>query len=532
LLIERAERAPPGAPEPAMRPDRPVLSSPVGPSTHRRPEPPAGPAVLILLALAASTAGAEAPPSAADTSVDAAAGAAPPASIEERVRALEDQLRQLRATAPGAPPPTPASPPAPAAEPFAFGDFTWMNGTSRQHSRALDTRYFTPQLDLDVNYTYSFAHPNDDTVVGSTALARNNEFEISYVGLGGDLHYDHIRARLMLQYGTRATVVPRNDLSVLRGQFDLATAYRYITEGYAGYHFDALRGINLDVGIFMSYVGLFSYNNFENWAYQPSFTSDNTPWFFNGARLQIFPTDRLKVEIWLINGWQTYAKFNNLPGVGFQIRYAPREWLSLVLNGYVGTDTQDHAGRVRVHSDNSLLVRYMNRPGSRLSRGALSFTFDVGFEQGDGVVGFGGSGKEGGCSTAAPCEQNFISGMAYHRLWFFHDRIGWTVGGGFIHNPGRYLVLLPTGAAGAAFDTAPGSQFDGWDVSTTLDYMPEEHQTWRLEVVHREASVPYFAGPGGVTSPDGYQNTPIPFGWAPDQRRSETRLILAVLVRI
>src|SRR5262249_43715207 len=205
------------------------------------------------------------------------AGVAPPAAA--------------RRARPGGPPvqpvpPRPAAPePESPAEPFAWGDFTWMTGTSRQTSRLLDSKYFTPQLDVDVNYTYSFNHPIDNTVVGSTALARNNELEISFIGLGGDVHAANVRARLMLQYGTRSTVVPRNDLSINRGQFDLATAYRYISEGYVGYHLNWLKGVNIDAGIFMSYVGLFSYDNFENWAYQPSYTSDNTPWFFNGGRI-------------------------------------------------------------------------------------------------------------------------------------------------------------------------------------------------------------------------------------------------------
>jgi hypothetical protein len=151
----------------------------------------------------------------------------------------------------------------PPPEPFAWGDFTWLNGSSRQTTRLLDTKYFTPQLDVDVNYTYSFNHPIDHTVVGSTALARDNEVEIAFIGLGGDVHAGNVRARLLLQYGTRTTVVPRNDGSVLRGQFDLATAYRFISEGYVGYHLDWLHGVNVDAGIFMSYVGLFSYDNFE-----------------------------------------------------------------------------------------------------------------------------------------------------------------------------------------------------------------------------------------------------------------------------
>src|ERR1700679_52764 len=98
----------------------------------------------------------------------------------------------------------------------------------------------------------------------------------------------------MTQFGLYSTMTARNDASTGRGQWDLADAYRYVSEAYAGYHFNALHGINLDVGIFLSYIGLCSYYDYENWVYQESYVSANTPWFFNGARLQIFPTDRFK----------------------------------------------------------------------------------------------------------------------------------------------------------------------------------------------------------------------------------------------
>src|SRR5258708_142264 len=119
-------------------------------------------------------------------------------------------------------------------DPFSFGDFTWLNGNNRMHSSLLEGKYFTGEFLLDANYTASNQHPNDHTVVGSTALARDNEFELSMLGLGGDFHYDNVHARVLLQLGTRATVVPRNDFSVTHGQFDLANAYRYFSEANAG----------------------------------------------------------------------------------------------------------------------------------------------------------------------------------------------------------------------------------------------------------------------------------------------------------
>ena len=95
------------------------------------------------------------------------------------------------------------------------------------------------------------------------------------------------------------------------------------------------QGLNVDAGIFVSYIGLFSYYNFDNWTYQPSYVSSNTPWFFNGVRLQFFPTDKLKIEPWIVNGWQSYGKFNELPGFGFQVDYRPREWAKLILSAGV-----------------------------------------------------------------------------------------------------------------------------------------------------------------------------------------------------
>jgi hypothetical protein len=437
-----------------------------------------------------------------------------------------------------------------AAEPFAFGDFTWLNGNNRQHKAILDTPYFTPSFLLDVNYTASTNHPIDNTVVGSTALSRNNEFNLAFIGFGGDFHYANVRARLMTQFGTRSTIVPRNDFSTNRGQFDLQTAMRYISEAYGGYHFDVMNGINVDAGIFMSYVGLFSYDNAENWMYLPSFTSDNTPWFFNGIRTQIYTSDKLKIEPWLINGWQSYGKFNELPGFGGQILWRPFEWLSVLSNDYVGWDTQNSPGRTRFHSDNSVQLRYFNEPNAKIfHRAAFSLTGDIGGEQGNGVTPFGGhhdaTNTGASCTVASPCQQQFLSWMLYHRMTFFNDHLAWNVGGGMMHNPGRYLVLGPTGNAtpsgitqplGVAqasqpYPLNPGTTFDAFDYSTGIQYMPSEQITYDLEFNHRQSADPYFAGHGGVTSPDGFTTTTTPTGWRPDLVKSDTRIIAALLVR-
>ncbi len=167
---------------------------------------------------------------AASSDLPALAALSPQPQPQSEVRELRAQNVQKGVQAPTADSQVTSAATAPS-EPFVWGDFTWINGGSRQATHLIDSQYFTPQLDIDLNYTYSFNHPLDNTIVGSTATARHNELQLAFLGFGGDAHIGSVRARLLLQYGTRSTAVPRNDLTSNRGQFDLLTIYRYRGRG-------------------------------------------------------------------------------------------------------------------------------------------------------------------------------------------------------------------------------------------------------------------------------------------------------------
>ena len=436
--------------------------------------------------------------------------------------------------------PTASTPTTQPAEPFAFADWTWLNGNARTKEAAFDSKFFTPEIRADVSYIYDFNNPRDNTIGGSSEVFRSGEVQVTQLGVGGDFHYDNVRARLMTQFGMYSQTTPRNDASVAHGQWNLDNAYRYVSEAYGGYHFNALHGINLDAGIFVSYIGLFSYYNFDNWAYQPSYVSSNTPWFFNGVRLQVFPTAKLKIEPWFINGWQSYGKFNKKPGLGGQINYRPNGAVSIILNNYgMGTDTLGVPNRTRFHTDDSIEVKYYDNPGKLLDKAAFSFTGDLGCESGGGVSCFGNTVKVVGGQRIVNPKQSFVGYMIYNRLWFHKDRYAVTLGGGQINNPGRYLVLLPpingaTAVSGTPYFTEnPGDPYKAWDMTATYDYMPSQYITFRWEYNHRAANVPYFTGRGGVTPPGGNTGplgSTVP-GWTPDLRKNENRLNLAVLVK-
>ncbi len=421
--------------------------------------------------------------------------------------------------------PEPSATPAPVSTPFAFADFTWVPGNSRTKESPLAWGPFTGEIRIDDAWHDSFAHPRDNTISGSSEVFRDGENQVTQIGFGGDILYRNAMVRLMTQFGMYSQTTPRNDTSPGRGQWKTDDAYRYISEAYGGYHLEKMHGINVQAGIFMSYVGLWSYYQADNWTYQPSYVSSNTPWFFNGARVQFFPSDTLKIEPWLVNGWQSYGRFNSAPGGGGQVLWRPTGWFSLLGNQYAGADTLGVPGRHRVHSDDSVMVKYHEAPEAFVSRAAASFTFDAGCEYGGGV----------------DCHhQYFLGFMAYNRVWLDHDRYGLTVGGGAINNPGRYLVLLPpingaTAFSGTPYFTAnPGDKYHAWDLQVTADYMPEPFVTFRFEFNHRAADVPYFSGHGGVTPPGGNQGEPgsvVP-GWAPDLVTTENRLTAALLLKM
>jgi hypothetical protein len=411
--------------------------------------------------------------------------------------------------------------------PFSDWDWTWLNGNPRNKDTAFDSKFFTPEIRADITYNYDFNKPIDNSIGGSSEIFRANEMQLEQLGIGGDFHYDNVRARFMTQFGMYSTTTVRNDPSYAKGQWIINDADRYLSEAYGGYHINALNGINIDAGIFMSYVGLFSYYNFDNWAYQPSYVSSNTPWFFEGLRIQIFPTPHLKIEPWIINGWQSYASANSRKGLGGQIKWTPRPWMNIISNNYgLGHDDLYIPNRGRIHTDDSIEIKYYDRPGQTLDKMAFSFTGDMGCEFGPSTTTSTGVYLQGvGChgntrdrnsiggdnfGPGINPKQSFVGWMLYDRTWFKKDTYGLTIGGGMINNPGRYLVLLPpingetapSAAINAPYFTGnPSDPFKAWDSSFTFDYMPRQWLTFRWEYDYRHASVPYWTGHGGITPP-------------------------------
>ena len=220
-----------------------------------------------------------------------------------------------------------------------------------------------------------------------------------------------------------------------------------------------------------------------------------------GLRVQYWPTEKLKIEPWFINGWQTYGRYNSKPGLGGQILYRPKPYLDFVWNNYgVGQDDAGFPGRTRIHADYSAQIKFYDKPKNMLDKIAFTVTGDLGCEMGGGPSSFaetGGTLAKGGASPekgngvstyngGVNChnfkngepKQEFEGWMDYLRFWFNKDVFAVTLGGGQMSNPGRYLTLLPpingaTASTGSPYFTEnAGDQAQMRDGTITLDYMP------------------------------------------------------------
>ncbi len=463
--------------------------------------------------------------------------------------------------APQAAPPPAAPPPVDLDTPFAFGDFTWMMANPRNHDEVLDGKYFSGEFRVDTNYMYDYNHPIDHTLDETTEGERTGEFVIQALGAGGDFHAGNMQGRILTQFGAVSTAVPRNDASYSVGQWDLADAYRYLTEMYAGYHINVQHGLNLQVGDFLSFIGLFSYYSFDNWMYQPSYVSSNTPWFFVGMRAQYFPTNKLKFEPWLINGWQSYAKYNGRESLGGQILWRPTEDTDFVWNTYtLGRDTLGNDNRSRYHADWSQEWKYYKNPNKTLNMIAMTATEDFGCETGGKAVPSEAVVCTHGGVNGRPPAQNFTGIMVYNR-WWFGNKFAAEIGGGVFNNPGRYLALLPpidgaNATSGTPYFTEnPGQPLKAYDFQIGADYFPSQWVTWHVEFTQRGSQQAIFNGPGGMTPPGGNNGLPQYYTcndgssagtatlskglcgndggvWYPDMVKQERRWIFALMVKL
>ena len=449
---------------------------------------------------------------------------------DDRVQALERRVQELEArlATPGPataaatpPPPTPTEPKPPVNQPLDVRepplgefDFSWMNGNNPQPASLLAMGPVTWSLYVDTYFAWQFHQPTDHTIFPTTTAPRHNEISLNLAHLGIELTgLNGPIGRLYIQYGSIVETIAGQDTTTTRGFFLTNRLLQYIQQAAVGWHFHVLHGINVEVGIFSSYVGLESYLPEENWAYTHAIMADATPYYFFGFRGQIFLTRRAKIELWLVNGWQTFGQWHEARGGGYLWNWRPRSFLSLVNSAYVGQEVQGDSGALRVYSDNNLQVRYYNGQKRYLRSLAFSLVADLGWEH-------RGNAPSG-----------FLGGITLTHRFDWSARWKSTLRGDIIYD--QTQAITPKFPVGSAYPWPGKGALLAGGVSATVDYWPIPWILTRLEYSHREANQPLFSGSGGITGPGGQLPTATTITtFTPDLSPRDDRLILNMTLRL
>jgi hypothetical protein len=384
-----------------------------------------------------------------------------------------------------------------------------MTATNRQPGSLLTAGPVTFSVYVDGYYAWQFSQPVDHTIFPTTVAPRHDEISLNLAAVGVDVTgLDGPIGRVYLQYGSNALTDSSVDTTTQRGYFLSASAFAPIQQAGVGWHFHALHGINTEIGIFPSYIGADSYLPQENWNYTHSFMADFTPYYFAGSRTQVFVKPRFKFEVWIVNGWQTYGEWHEAKAGGYLLQGRAGDDLLLSHNTYIGQDDPADSTSIRMYSDNYAQWQYFKRERGILRSLALVAVADVGYETHKGSPDDVMTGYE------------LMSRAQLGSEWAL------TVRGDVFYDKTQSIIYpLPSG-----LPLPDKSPFFGGGLTTTLDFSPSPWIVFRAEYAHRAASIPYFSGHGGVTSPTTAGTPLAPF--TPDLSKDDDRLIFNATLRL
>ncbi|MGA3121839.1 MAG: outer membrane beta-barrel protein [Polyangiaceae bacterium] len=410
-----------------------------------------------------------------------------------------------------------AEPPLDVREPpFGEFDFSWMNGSNPQPPSLLGMGPLTWSLYVDTYFAWDFNHPVDHTIFPTTVAPRHDEISLNLAHIGIDVTgLDGPTGRLYLQYGSMVETIAGQDTTTTRGFFLTNRLMQIVQQAAAGWHFHALHGVNVELGIFPSYLGLESYLPEENWAYTHAFVADATPYYFFGFRGQIFTSARMKVELWVVNGWQTFGEWHEGRAGGYLWNWRPHDWLSIVNSLYLGQEAEGDPDSLRTYSDNNVQLRYYHEAKNPFLRSlAFSLVADMGYEH----RGNAPSGPVGGISLS-------------HR-WEWTERWKSTLRADYFYD--KTQAISPKFPVGSVYPWKGTDPFAAAGLSTTLDFWPSSWLVTRLEASHRLANQPLFSGAGGITGPGGQLpvNAAAAATFTPDLRRTDNRILFNVTLRL
>ncbi len=155
---------------------------------------------------------------------------------------------------------------------------------------------------------------------------------------------------------------------------------QYLKEGYLSYLAPVGKGLQIDVGKFVTPMGEEVIESKDNWNYSRGILFTYAiPFYHFGVRTKYTFNDKVSINADLINGWNNIVDNNTGKTGCFTLSLTPNKKFSLVQNYMIGPEMANTNKHFRQLSDTTMTYN----PTSKLS---LAVNYDYG--RGDMPVGF------------------------------------------------------------------------------------------------------------------------------------------------
>lgn len=350
------------------------------------------------------------------------------------------------ATPSAAPAPAASAPAAPAASSGAVA--TLLNNTSV-------TGF------VDTYYGYNFNQPNNRTNSFRAFDAPNNQFSLNMIELIFDKPPDAQGSRLgyhlSFGYGNAMNAVNATDA----GGLGFA---QYLKEGYLTYLAPVGKGLQIDVGKFVTPMGFEVIESKDNWNYSRGLLFTYAiPFYHFGVRTKYTFNDKVSIGADLVNGWNNVVDNNTGKTGCLTLTLTPTKKFSLVQNYMIGPEMANTNSHFRQLSDTTATYN----PTAKLS---LAVNYDYG--RGDMPVGF-----------IAPA---WWQGVAGYLRYAFNDDWAWS---------NRYEYY--DDHSGFTLGTAVPSHIN--EVTTTFEKKIHKNLISRLEYRYDASNNPIFIKGSSLT---------------------------------
>ncbi len=395
-----------------------------------------------------------------------------------------------------------------------------VNPKDKEQEIKIDPSKLNTKLPIDFGvfvdgyYNMNFNRPTATSQNYTTQAIQNDTFAINLAHIEGKLDAEKFRARLALQTGTSVNANYSNETT--NQKYSNQNSVRNIQEAYVGIKLG--KRTWLDAGIYMGNIGFEAWVSAYNWVYTRAIVLDNVPYYSTGVRLSHEFTDKLSVQLHIMNGWQNITDNNKDKALGMQFAYKISDKMKFTYNNFIGNETTaptrtDTIGTVYMYS-NEQLKNYTTpyTPYTRNTRYYQNFiyhydvtdrfSFATSFD-----IGYQIRGTSDVYNPFIPSDVNKTypyynkhSGAYKHwydgTLWVVYKLASeWRIAGRIERYVDREGANVPIVKQSTVFEKHPGKKPNGFQVnglSLNLDYIPNEYTMLRFELKYRRSMDPIF----------------------------------------